>query len=49
MAAATAIAVDDPGMVRAGIAASLFPLIVGAALGLRLYMLQRFQSRDPGK
>jgi hypothetical protein len=49
MAAATAIAVDDPGMVRAGIAASLFPLIVGAALGLRLFMLKRFQSRDPGK
>jgi len=41
MAAGAAIAVDDPGMIRVAVAASLFPLLVGAALGLRLYLIER--------
>jgi membrane associated rhomboid family serine protease len=49
MAGASVIAVDDPGIVRAGIAAALFPLLVGGALWLRLYMLKRSHHRDAGK
>jgi membrane associated rhomboid family serine protease len=41
LALGAAIAVDDPGVVRIAIAASLFPLLVGAALGLRLYLIER--------
>jgi membrane associated rhomboid family serine protease len=41
LALGAVIAVDDPGMVRVAIAASLFPLLVGAALGLRLYLIER--------
>ena len=35
------IAVDDKGMIRAAIAAALFPLLVGAALGTRAYFAER--------
>lgn len=41
MAAGTLIAVDDPGVVRQGIAASLFPLLVGAGLWLHLHLVER--------
>jgi membrane associated rhomboid family serine protease len=41
MAAGGLIAVDDRGVIRLAIAASLFPLLVGAALGLRLYLIER--------
>jgi hypothetical protein len=41
MAAAAVIAVDDPGVVRLGIAASLFPLILGGALWLRFRAIER--------
>lgn len=47
MAAGTVIAIDDPGLVRFGIAASLFPLSVGAALWLRIYLERR--RRASGK
>jgi hypothetical protein len=49
MAAAAVIAVDDPGLVRAGIAASLFPLIIGGALWLRHAAMQRAKRRDGGQ
>jgi hypothetical protein len=49
IAAASIIAVDDPGVVRLGIAASLFPLIVGAALWLRLFFRARMGLRDGGQ
>jgi len=48
MAAGVIIAVDDPGIVRLGIAASLFPLLVGGALWLRLFLAERRQ-RASGK
>jgi len=41
MALATLIAVDDPGVIRQGLAASLFPLLVGCALWLHLYLVER--------
>ncbi len=43
MAAGTIIAVDDPGVIRQGIAAALFPLLVGAALWLHIYLVERRQ------
>ncbi len=49
MAAATVIAVDDPGVIRLGIAASLFPLILGGALWLRFRALERSRLRDAGE
>lgn len=48
MAAGSVIAVDDRGMLRAGIAASLFPILVGAALWLHLYIVER-RRRASGK
>jgi len=48
MAAAPAIAVDDPGMVRLALAASLFPLLVGGALWLR-FRAERAKKRDGGE
>lgn len=41
MALGSVIAIQDPGPLRVGIAASLFPLLVGAALGIRLYLAER--------
>ena len=35
------VAVDDPGMIRLAIGAALFPLLVGAALWLRLFFIAR--------
>ena len=46
MAAAPVIAIDDPGMVRLSIAASLFPLLVGGALWLRSWTVERARRRD---
>lgn len=43
MGAGVAIAVDDPGIIRIGIAAALFPLLVGGALWLRLFLNERRQ------
>lgn len=48
MAAGAFIAVDDPGLVRTGIASSLFPLLVGIGLWLNLYLVER-RRRDSGK
>lgn len=45
MAAGSVIAIDDPGMIRAGLAAALFPLLVGAALWLRLFLTRRAERR----
>lgn len=41
MIGAALIAVDDPGMIRVAVGAALFPLILGSALWLRLYILAR--------
>jgi membrane associated rhomboid family serine protease len=45
MAAAPIIAIDDRGIVRLAIAASLFPLLVGGALWLRFVAAQRAKRR----
>jgi hypothetical protein len=49
MILAPVIAVDDPGLIRAAIAAAVFPLIVGFALGLRLFLMRRAARRAPGE
>ena len=49
MAAAPAIAIDDPGMARLAISASLFPLLVGGALWLRFRAAERARRRDQGE
>jgi hypothetical protein len=49
MAAAPIIAIDDPGIVRLALAASLFPLLVGATLWLRFRAVERAQRRDRGE
>lgn len=41
MVAGCLIAIDDRGMMRVGIAAALFPLLVGGALWLRAYLVER--------
>jgi hypothetical protein len=41
MIGAALVAIDDPGPIRAAIGAALFPLVVGSALWLRLYLLAR--------
>ncbi len=45
MAVAPIIAIDDRGIVRLAIAASLFPLLVGGALWLRFRAAQRAKRR----
>ena len=49
MAVAPMIAVDDPGIVRLAIAASLFPLLVGGALWLRFRTIERARRSDRGE
>lgn len=46
MAAGSLIVVDDPGVVRQGIAASLFPLFVGLGLLLHLHLVDRRRRAD---
>jgi hypothetical protein len=46
MAVAPLIAVDDRGLVRAALGASLFPLLVGAVLWLRFRAIERARLRD---
>lgn len=41
MIAGALIAVDDPGVVRLAVGAAMFPLILGAALWLRLFVIAR--------
>jgi hypothetical protein len=41
MIAGAIVAVDDPGVVRVAIGAALFPLFLGIALWLRLFILAR--------
>jgi membrane associated rhomboid family serine protease len=48
MAAGVMFAVDDPGVIRLGIAAALFPLLIGGALLLNQYLAERRQ-RASGK
>lgn len=43
------LVIGDSGIVRFGIAAALFPLIVGAALWLRYRALERSRRRDSGQ
>jgi membrane associated rhomboid family serine protease len=49
MAVAPIIAIDDQGIVRLAIAASLFPLLVGGALWLRFRAAQRAKRRAGGE
>lgn len=49
MLAAPVIAIDDRGIVRLAIAASLFPLLVGATLWLRYRAVERAKLRDRGE
>ena len=49
MIGAALIAVDDPGMVRAAMGAALFPLLIGGALWLRSYLLERARRREAGE
>jgi hypothetical protein len=49
MIVAPIIAVDDAGLIRAIIAAALFPLIIGFALGLRLFLMRRAARREAGE
>jgi uncharacterized protein YneF (UPF0154 family) len=46
MALGAIIASDDPGDIRAAIAAALFPLLVGGALWLRSRAAERAKRRD---
>jgi hypothetical protein len=46
---AASVVNGDPSWMHYGIAAALFPLLVGTALWLRVFMLTRFQRRDAGK
>ena len=46
MAVGPLIAVDDPGMVRAALGASLFPLLVGGALWLRFLAAEPAKRRE---
>jgi membrane associated rhomboid family serine protease len=46
--AGASLVIGDPGLIRLGIAAALFPLIVGAALWLRFRALER-NRRDAGQ
>jgi uncharacterized protein YneF (UPF0154 family) len=46
MVVAPLIAADDPGDVRVAAAAAVFPLLVGGALWLRSWTVERAQRRD---
>lgn len=46
MAVAPLIAIDDRGIVRFALGASLFPLLVGAVLYLRFRAIERARLRD---
>lgn len=49
MAAAPLIAIDDRGIIRVAIAASIFPLLVGGALWLRFRASERAKQRAGGE
>jgi hypothetical protein len=42
---AASVVINDPAWIHYGVAAALFPLIVGTALWLRLFMLERASRR----
>jgi uncharacterized protein YneF (UPF0154 family) len=46
---AASVVIGDPGWMHYAIAGALFPLIVGTALWLRLYLMARAQRRAAGK
>jgi membrane associated rhomboid family serine protease len=46
---AASIVIGDPDWVHYGIAAALFPLIVGTALWLRLFFVERAKRRASGQ
>jgi uncharacterized membrane protein len=43
------LVIGDPAWMHYAIAASCFPLIVGTALWLRLFLLERARRRGPGQ
>ena len=47
--AGAVLVIGNPGLIRLGIAAALFPLIVGGALWLRFRALERARRRDDGQ
>jgi hypothetical protein len=46
---AASVIIGDPRWIHEGVAAALFPLIVGTALWLRLFMQRRKGERDSGE
>jgi hypothetical protein len=42
---AASVVVNDPRWIHYGVAAALFPLVVGTALWLRLFMIERAKRR----
>jgi len=46
---AASIVIGDPSWMHYGVAAALFPLIVGTALWLRILVIERARRRDGGQ
>jgi hypothetical protein len=46
---AASVVIGDPSWMHYGVAGALFPLIVGTALWLRLFLAARARRRDAGK
>ena len=46
---AASVVIGDPSWMHYGVAAALFPLVVGTALWLRLFVQRRAAQRDSGK
>ncbi|HEX4762611.1 MAG TPA: hypothetical protein VFU87_07445 [Sphingomicrobium sp.] len=46
---AASIVIGDPSWMHYGIAAALFPLILGTALWLRLFLIERARRRGTGQ
>jgi hypothetical protein len=46
---AASLVIGDPSWMHYGIAAALFPLLVGTALWLRIFLLARSRQRDARK
>src|SRR3954454_2788348 len=46
---AASVVIGDPSWMHYGVAAALFPLVVGTALWLRLFLAARARRRDAGQ
>jgi hypothetical protein len=45
---AASVVINDPGWIHYGVAGALFPLIIGTALWLRLFLIARAKRRAGG-